>query len=312
MILFAIIYIIVYYCNMINISKESNGLILLQYLFSRGKRIFTTKDALIAAKDINIPVESVNIILSRLTKRKIIYRLKRSLYTSVGLLGELDEIHPFAISAYLVQPCAISHWSALQYHGLTEQIPLIITASTPMRVYTPSMREGHAIKDHLKHAWLINNIRYEYVTIQQKHFELGEKKLGLEKIWIDPHFQIKITDKERTIIDLFAHSKIFGGMYEVLHILENSLSAINIEQLVRYVQLYHVKSVAKRIGWSLEQFGIENKYLQPLVNIQLTSYCLLDPTRTATGLYDTKWMIQNNLEQGSKNGNSEQTTRNKT
>lgn len=275
-------------------NTDSYGLALLQYLFRKGERIFTSIDACKGAEELGIPVRMVNIILSRLAQQGIVRRLRRGLYTSVGMLGELEKIHPFAISAYLVQPSAISHWSALQYHGLTEQIPTTVMASTPVRVYTPSMRKKHSTNE-LKHAWIIDNVRYEYITVQQKHFELGDEKLGLEKIWIDPHFQTKITDKERTMIDLFVHSKIFGGMGEVLGILEDSIASINIEKLIKYALLYDEKSTAKRIGWALEQFGIDKKFLQPLLEIPLTSYCLLDPTKDPGGVYDSKWMIQNNL-----------------
>jgi predicted transcriptional regulator of viral defense system len=273
---------------------ESHGIHLLQHLFRKGERIFTSIDACKGAEEIGIPVRMVNIILSRLTQQGIVRRLRRGLYTSVGMLGELEKIHPFAISAYLVQPSAISHWSALQYHGLTEQIPATVMASTPTRVYTPSMRGKH-LKSGLKHAWIIDNVRYEYITVQQKHFELGDEKLGLEKIWIDPYFQTKITDKERTVIDLFVYNKMFGGMSEILGILEDGLASINIEQLVKYALLYDEKSTAKRIGWALEQFGIEKNYLQPLLDIPLASYCLLDPANKTSGTYDSKWMIQNNL-----------------
>lgn len=267
----------------------SQGQLLITDMFHSGLRIFTTQDAHRFGKERGISEQSVNIILSRLEKRGIVRRLRRGLYTSVGILGELAEVHPFAISAYLIQPSAISHWSALQYHGLTDQIPSTIMASTPLRVYTPSMRTK---KDDgkLKHSFIIDNVRYEYFTVQQKHFDMG-----LEKIWIDPHFQISITDKERTLIDLFVYHKTFGGMGEALGILEESLPEINVEQLVKYAKDYHEKALAKRIGWALDHFDVNQEYLTPLINIPMVSYCPLDPSRPKLGPCESKWMIQNNL-----------------
>jgi hypothetical protein len=64
----------------------------------------------------------------------------------------------------------ISHWSALQHHGLTEQVPQIITASTPTKVVAPSMREKELHELKLKHIWQIADIRYEYTNIKQKIF----------------------------------------------------------------------------------------------------------------------------------------------
>jgi hypothetical protein len=55
-----------------------------------------------------------------------------------------QQLLPFAVTAALVQPCAISHWSALEHHGFTTQIPMAVQASTPRKVVTPEMRKGHA------------------------------------------------------------------------------------------------------------------------------------------------------------------------
>jgi predicted transcriptional regulator of viral defense system len=301
----AIIYNLVYYCNIWHNKKrvamaifpeiESYGYRLLEHLFSRGDRIFSTRRAREVAAEIGIPLDTLNVILSRLQKQGTIHRLRRGLYTSVGMLGKVEFIHPYVISAYLIQPSAISHWSALEYHGFTDQISSTVMASTPLRVYTPSMRKKSATQDKLKQILIIDGVYYEYITIKKENFELG-----LEKIWMDPHFQINITDKERTIIDLFAHSRMFGGMGECLGILEDALANISTEKLIKYAQLYGEKALAKRIGWALDQLGVEEKYLQSLLDISLGSYCQLDPGAIAVGPCDSKWMIQNNLNKGSK------------
>ncbi|MFI4957092.1 MAG: type IV toxin-antitoxin system AbiEi family antitoxin domain-containing protein [Gammaproteobacteria bacterium] len=273
---------------------ESDGITLIRHLFfAENKRIFNTEQAREAAAKIGIPQNTLNVILSRLFKQGIIRRIRRGLYASVGILGEVESIHPYVISAFLVQPSAISHWSALQHHGLTEQIPLTIMASTPMRVYTPSMRDPHLNDSDHKHAWVIDETRYEYITIQEKHFNFG-----MEKIWIDPHFVVQITDKERTLLDVFVYSKMFGGMGGALGILEEALGDIDIQRFANYAKQYDEKAVAKRIGWALEYFGVDEQYLRPLLDIPLASYCLLDPVGSAVGPCDKRWMIQNNLTKG--------------
>jgi len=268
---------------------ESQGVRLLQQLFLRGNRIFNMQDVATAATLENIPRNQLKKILSNLAKHGRVLRLRRGLYVSIGLLPEHTTVHPFVISAYLIQPSAISHWSALQHHGLTEQISQIITASTPSKVLTPSMRGKQPHSSKSKHAWEVSGIRYEYMNIQQKHF------FGIEKIWLDEHFQISITDKERTLLDVFIYPKIFGGMGEALGILENSLASINIQKLVDYAIQYDKKAIAKRLGWALEYFGISEKQLTPLLKFPIRYYCRLDPSSPATGPCDKRWMIQNNL-----------------
>jgi predicted transcriptional regulator of viral defense system len=268
---------------------ESQGMRLLRQLLLQGKRLFNMQDAVVAAALEKIPHNQLRKVLSNLAKHRRVIRLRRGLYVGTGLLVEQTNPHPFVISAYLIQPSAISHWSALQHYGLTEQIPQIITASTPSKVVTPSMREKQLQRSKTKHALEIDGIRYEYINIQQKHF------FGIEKTWLDEHFQVPITDKERTLLDVFIYPKMFGGMGEALGILENALATINIHKLVRYAIQYDKKSVAKRLGWALEYFGVSAKQLEPLLKVSISYYCRLDPSAVATGPCDKRWTIQNNL-----------------
>ena len=269
--------------------SESQWMRLLRQLFLNGKRVFDMKDVAMAAIPEKIPHNQLRKILSTLAKHGRIARLRRGLYTAIGMESAANITHPFVIATHLVQPSAISHWSALQHHGLTEQIPQIITASTPTKVVTPSMREKEVQDLNLKHLWQIADIRYEYINIKQKHF------FGIEKIWLDENFQVSITDKERTLLDIFIYPKMFGGMGAALGILENSLATIDIQILVNYAIQYDKKSLAKRLGWALEYFGVPAKQLEPLLNASISYFCRLDPSAPATGPCDKRWMIQNNL-----------------
>lgn len=270
-----------------NHTTESQGIRLLRQLFLRGKRIFTMKDAVFAAKLEKIPLNQLRKIVSNLCLQKKLLRLRRGLYVGIGLLPE--QTHPFVISSFLVQPSAISHWSALVHHDLTEQLTHAVTATTPKQVVTPSMRDSTFKKRNVKHAWIIDGIRYEYMSIQKKHF------FGIEKIWIDEHFQISITDKERTLLDVFLYPKLFGGMGAALGILEDALASIDVDKLIHYAVQYNKKSIAKRLGWALDYFKVPAKKLLPLLKIPIHYYCRLDPESKAIGPCDKRWMIQNNF-----------------
>ncbi len=269
---------------------ESQGYRLLHRLFQQGKRIFNMDNFAEAAQQEKIPNNQLKKILYNLTKHKRLLRLRRGLYVSIGLLPEQTNTHPFVISAYLIQPSMISHWSALQHHGLIEQLPQTVTASTLKKIVTPSMREKSLSKSKAKHAWEIGGIRYEYITVKSEHF------FGIEKIWLDEYFQVSITDKERTLLDLFIYPKIFGGIGEALGILENSLADIDTNKLIKYAVQYNKKSLIKRLGWALEYFGIPENKLIPLLKVPINYYCRLDPSSPAIGPCDKRWMIQNNLQ----------------
>lgn len=268
---------------------KSQGIRLIKRLLLHGKRIFGMEDAKTAAIQEKVPHDQLKKILSNLAQRGDILRLRRGLYISAGPFPDQTRPHPLVIATHLVQPSAISHWSALLHHGLTEQIPRIVTASTPNKIITPSMRGKHASRSQTKHMWEIAGTRYEYITVQQKHF------FGIEKIWLDEHFQIAITDKERTLLDVFIYPKMFGGIGEALGILENSLANIDVKKLIHYAVNYGKKSLAKRVGWALEYFGVAAQELEPLLEIPIHHYCRLDPSAPAKGHCDKRWMVQNNL-----------------
>jgi predicted transcriptional regulator of viral defense system len=258
----------------------------------RGKEIFTMKEIAPVAQMRDIQHPQLKKILSNFIRRGWIIRLHRGLYASVGsLFPDLSYTHPFAIAVHLVKPAAISHWSALNYHGLTEQIPNIVTAITTKKVVTPSMRLKNSQSQQTKHSWEIAGIQYEYITVKPENFNRG-----IENIWINERYLVPITDKERTLLDVFIYSKMFGGIGEALNILQHSLSEIDVKKLVQYATEYGKKSTIKRLGWGLEYFGISSKYLKPLLNEPASYYSLLDQAGEAKGPCDKHWMIQNNLK----------------
>jgi len=267
--------------------SESRGTRLLQQLLQHGKRLFTIEDAALAAEA--IPSHQLTKVLSRLAQQGKLLRLRRGLYLVMGLFDKKP--HPFVIATALTQPSAISHWSALHHHGLTEQIPLVVTASTPNKVLTPSMRKAKTQQTPSTrlHVWEIDGVRYQYITIQSTHF------FGIETLWLDEIFSVSITDKERTLLDMFIYPKMFGGIGEALGILETALDHIHIQKLIDYALHYGKKAVIKRIGWALEYFGVPAKRLNPLLKVPMDYYCRLDTSVPPNGPYDKRWKIQNNL-----------------
>lgn len=270
---------------------HSQGKKLLELLLGRGLRIFSTKDFIKAAKVLNIPRSQLNKIVSSLAHQGWLIRIQRGLYIANDPIAGLISVHPFLIATHLIEKSVISHWSAAQFHGLTEQIPQIITASTTKKVVTPSMRDKTEEEKTDKHLFQINDIGYEFITIQKKHL------YGIEKIWIDEYSQVSLTDKERTLLDIFLYAKMFGGISEAFGILESSLNSIDIKKLIKYALKYEKKSLTKRLGWILEKLGVKEKTLKPLLNVPIHYYCRLDPSGPVKGKCEKRWMIQNNLKE---------------
>ena len=264
----------------------SAGIALAGSLADAGRYVFTTDDA-VELRPPDVRPAAVPRLLKSLADAGWIIRLRRGLYAGTGRLPGGVDVPPFAIATSLVKPSAIAHLSALAHHGLTDQVPLSISAITFRKVVTPSMRRAKAAEG--PHLWRAAGLDFRYVMVVPERFELG-----IEMIWLDERFRIPITDRERTVLDLFAMPRLFGGIGEGLGVLERAQGEIDIPRLVGYALRYGSVAVAKRLGWSLEATGGSRAALAPLLELEATSYGFLDPGRARRGRYDRRWMIIDN------------------
>ncbi len=270
--------------------RGTHGTRLLRALSEDGRLIFSTAEARETASNIGIPGGYLNTLLALLERDGWLTRLRRGLYARAGSAPGEMAVHPFALATRLVPNSAISHWSALHHHGLIDQVPRAVTASTLNKVVTPGMRRGRTdAAGRIRHAWEISGIRYEYFTVREAHF------FGIEQTWVDQQSRVPITDRERTLLQLFISSRLFGGMGEALGVLHNHLAGLDLEKLVAHALRYNMISVAKRLGWALEREGVKAVVWKPLLEVPATGYHLLDPSHPRRGTCDRRWMLQCNL-----------------
>jgi predicted transcriptional regulator of viral defense system len=265
------------------------GLQLLRELFGAGRFLFTTEEAKVAGARLGLPAGYLSQLLSRLAASGWLRRLRRGLYAGTEAFPGGGQVHPFAIATRLVVPSAISHWSAMNYHGLTEQVARVVTAITPRKVVTPSMRGGRGSRKPTKHTWDVAGVQYTYVSVTPAHF------FGIEEVWVDQWCQVPMTDQERTLLDGFVAPRMVGGMGAVLSMLEDHVHHLDLAKLVRYALRYGTASVAKRLGWALEQAQVPASVLAPLQALPVAGFRVLDPTQPARGPCDRRWMLQDNL-----------------
>ena len=128
---------------MVNYARNQ-GVELLESIIQDIGPIFTFENAYQQGRDQGFSRQIVRNILNKMTQSEWLTRLKRGLYVVESPIFDV-EIHPFAIAQALVNPMAVSHWSALAHHGFTTQIPPMVQASTPTKVVTPEMRSGRRI-----------------------------------------------------------------------------------------------------------------------------------------------------------------------
>lgn len=215
--------------------------------------------------------EVLKVILSRMEEKGSIERIEKGKYLIIPLSSEKGKytLHEFVIASYLVEPYAISYWSALHHYGLTEQIPGTEFVQTPAR--------------KKKNLLEIFGVNYQIVRMKEDKF------FGIRKEWIE-EISVSITDKEKTIIDCLDKPHYAGGIIEAAKALKNS--SLDYEKLRTYAVRMDNFAVIRRLGYISERMGVPLDLPQP----RSKSYLLLDPTMPAKGENDAKWRLKINAD----------------
>lgn len=265
------------------------GLALLEGLDERGKLVFSAADALDAGAAHSLAARQVYHVLLRLEAAGWIRRIRRGLYAVTGHLPGSSAPHDYAIATALYTPSALSHRTALQLHRLSEQVPQIITCTTTAKVVTPAMRSRRPKERRGASTWEIDGLRIQYVSVRPARF------FGVEEIWVDDRTRVPITDRERTVLDLFVDPSRAGGFGEALAVLEAHHPELDLAKLISYTLRLGVVAVGKRLGWALETFGVADDLLAPLIALPAKGVQALDPKRERRGTVIRRWKLIDNL-----------------
>lgn len=268
---------------------QTGGLEILGELVDSGRPIFTSEEAQEAGKGRHLDPARTNILLALMADAGLIRRLKRGLYAVTGKLPGSRAPHDFAIATAMFTPSAISHVSALNFHGLSEQAPQAITCMTTKKIMTPTMRSNRRSPGDAPRTWVVDDLRIMFFSVSPGRF------IGIEQVWVDADNRVPITDKERTVLELFLSPRAFGGLAEAVSVLDEHRKALDLEKLARYAVEIRVAVTAKRLGWALEAGGAPRSILNRLRAVPAKGVQRLDPARPAQGPVIYEWMLQDNF-----------------
>jgi predicted transcriptional regulator of viral defense system len=267
------------------VKRSDLGVELVRALSDEGIRIFTTAQAREFSPKVGLKPAYLIEALYHLRQTGWIVALRRGLYAISPAVPGVPPAHEFEIAMRLVQPAAISHWSALHHHGLTEQAPQMVFVLTTTQATAPRHRR-RALEDATD-VFRVSGIGYQFVRVKPDRF------FGFEKVWVG-EAQVTITDPERTLLDGLSMPQYCGDLAEVLHAFEIRGPQLNIPCIIDYARRLDT-ATAKRLGWVLERQGIPSDQLNPLLAIPTKGFRKLDPTGPSQGPYDARWHIQENL-----------------
>ena len=243
--------------------KES---LLLSTLARLDRHIFTIQDAKKVVKD------NTKKILHSLVEKKWVLPLKRGLYVivplNIGVKGaDAYIVHNFVIAGNLVTPYYIGYWSALNYHGLSDQIPdTTFVASTK-----PKM------------PMEILGSKYWFVKVSRNKF------FGITEIEIEG-MKVEISDPEKTIVDCLHHPEHAGGIDEVARSIYFSHEELDFGKIKKYAERMENLTILKRLGFILEKTGLFDKYRFAFTGFKPSKgYPALDKLSPRKGTYNSKW-----------------------
>ncbi|MFQ5851859.1 MAG: hypothetical protein ACE5JU_14905 [Candidatus Binatia bacterium] len=209
--------------------------------------------------------------LDRLERKGWIRRIKRGRFAVIPLSsGEArsPQLHEFLIAMELVSPAAIAYWSALNHHGMTEQIPRTVFVATEHHVQLST-------KETL-------GFTFKIISVSPRKF------FGIVKDWINEQ-PFSVTDKEKTIIDGLDLPKYVGGVGEIAKALAQAWEELDEAKLCQYARRIGNTAVAKRLGFLMEALGLGNpEALRKTVSLA-PGFSPLDPTLPRKGKHSRRW-----------------------
>ncbi|MHB9096348.1 MAG: type IV toxin-antitoxin system AbiEi family antitoxin domain-containing protein [Syntrophales bacterium] len=216
--------------------------------------------------------------LERLQSKGWVKRIRRGRFAVVPLSsgeGRSPQLHEFVVAMELVTPAVIAYWSALNHHGMTEQLPRTVFVAT-----------DHPVR---RQPGEVLGVGYKIVSLKPDKF------FGIVNDWID-EIPFRVTDREKTIVDGLDLPRHVGGVSEIAKALKGSWKTLDEEKLRGYTAKIGNSAVAKRLGFLMETLGLGDVEALRSVAPLAPGFSPLDPTMPKRGRYSRRWGLLVNTE----------------
>jgi len=200
-------------------------------------------------------------LLNRMKRKGLVVHVERGKYVLKELWNSLDV---YRLASELVNASYIGFWSALHFHGLTDQVPRKVFVATPKR----------------KESLEIQGDEVRFVNIQKSMMFGYEREGG-----------VRVSNPEKTVVDSLRFPSKAGGIDHVYRCLKNDLE---VEKITDYCLRMGVDTVIARAGYLLDRKGFDGlERLKEEVE-ELDQRAVLSPGSGRTNL-DKEWKIYVNV-----------------
>lgn len=234
-------------------------------------------------ENINKTETSIKSELSRLIAKKEIVNLRKGFYLIITPRYSSAQKLPIQLYCdklfkYLERNYYIALFSAAKFHGASHQ----------------QVQRDYIITERPKYNDISKNV------IDIRFFTTSN--------WTDKNIQIKKSDAgiykvsspALTIVDLIHHQTKLGGINRVLAVIEELSEELKESDLVHLLNWYPYKSTLQRVGFLLEELGVNKEFQEILfMNLKMSNFfpVLLSPkSNEKPGAVDNRWKIDINIK----------------
>ena len=172
-------------------------------------------------------VESARSAVKRLMSKGFVAKIRNNMYTCISGETNSPVANRYQIGCAVTPTAYISHHTAMEYYGVSNQI-----------FYEVYVSSATAFKNFEFDGYIFHHIP-------------SKCDRGIETIKYSGG--VRITDKERTVIDSIKDMDKIAGMEEVISNIEG-LSGLNEKKLIDYLKCYDNQFLYQKAGFLLKEY----------------------------------------------------------
>lgn len=234
------------------LDREAKGVLdiySISRILDRNKRFWRLPEGLTTSRFIKLLTEN-----TKLKRHELNFPRKKYIRFTWGE----ESVYQLALS--LERDSYFTHYTAMYWHNLTDQIPKTIYVNYEQRPkrYVPDrllqVNIDRALRNAQRESKNIAMVGdFKVCMLNGKYTD----RLGVTEMVTDGNERLMLTDIERTLIDIVVRPAYSGGIYEVLNAYRRAVKKVSINKLcailrkIKYIYPYH-----QAIGFYLERAGV--------------------------------------------------------
>ena len=218
------------------------------------------------ATDIFNNVNTAKSALLFLKKKGYIQSIKRNLYAAISLETHSPVSTPFEIATHITKSAYVSHHSAFEYYGLTNQVFTDIYVSSDERF----------------NSFDYDGRTYRYISSKSAKGITSSRKL-------------RVTGIERTLVDSIKDFSKIGGLEELKNCI-SMITMIDENKVLDCLKDYDNGFLYKKTGYLIMNSDISEKFSKRFYDLcqakaQNSVRYLYDELKNEESVYEKEWKL---------------------